>query len=131
LTDLVGREQTQADLLDLLEQPRTRLLTLTGPPGIGKTKLALQVASAIIDRFEDGVYLVELAPITDPDLVVPAIARTLGLMEIGGEAIDAALLSHLGDKRMLLLLDNLEQVLDAAPSIVTLLQRSQWLKVLV
>jgi predicted ATPase/Tfp pilus assembly protein PilF len=104
---------------------------MTGAPGIGKTRLAMQVASTLLDHFEDGIYLVELAPVTDPDLVIPAIARALNLMETGGDAIDTMLRNYLGDKRMLLLLDNFEHVLDAGSAVAALLQASPWLKVLV
>ena len=131
LTPLVGRAHEQSMLADLLAQPRPRLLTLTGAPGIGKTRLALEVVSTLVDHFDDGVFLVELAPVTDPELVIPAIAHALNVREIGSQTVDALLLKYLADKRMLLVLDNFEQVLDAATDVAVLLQASPWLKVLV
>ena len=89
-----------------------RLLTLTGPGGTGKTRLALQAAAELIDEFPDGVCFVALAPITDPALVAPAIAAALGVREAGGQPAARTLLrDHLRDKQMLLVLDNFEQVL--------------------
>jgi predicted ATPase len=106
-----------------------------GAPGIGKTRLSIEVAGRpdTAEQFEDGVFMVELAPITDRELVIPTIATTLGLKETGGQSqsLEAVLLQYLQDKRMLLVLDNFEQVLDAAPGVVGLLARSPWLKVLV
>jgi len=131
LTTLLGREHDLAALCELLAQRTTRLLTLTGPPGIGKTSLALQVASTMVERFDDGVYMIDLAPVSEPEMVIPTIARTLGLRETGTAPLDEGLFRHLGDKRMLLLLDNFEQVLDAAPSVLTLLHRSPWIKALI
>src|SRR5205814_4274667 len=107
------------------------LLTLTGAPGIGKTRLALQVASDVLDHFEDGVFLVELAPVSDPGEVMLAVARSLGLKESGDQPVEEALLDYTRERRMLLLLDNLEHLLDATPSIIRVLEGSTWLKVLV
>jgi predicted ATPase/transcriptional regulator with XRE-family HTH domain len=131
LAPLIGREREGALAHDLLCQPRTRLLTLTGPPGIGKTRLALHVAAELADPFADGVFFVDLAPVSDPALVVPTVVRTLGLPPAGDRPIERVLLDYVGGRRMLLLLDNFEQVLDAAPAVVQLLQASPWLKVLV
>ena len=131
LTPLIGRVSSEREILEILLQPKLRLLTLTGAPGIGKTRLALQVASDLVEHFEDGAYLVDLAPVSDPDLVIPAIVHALGLRETAGQSIEDLLLSHVRGKRLLLLLDNFEQVLDAAPAVVGLMQASPWMKVLV
>ena len=131
LTPLIGREYIEQEIREMLLQPKLRLLTLSGAPGIGKTRLALQVASDLVEHFEDGAYLVDLAPVSDPDLVIPAIVHALGLRETAGQSIEDLLLSHIRGKRLLLLLDNFEQVLDAAPVVVGLMQASPWLKVLV
>ncbi len=124
LTPTIGREREVTALRDLLINPKTRLVTLTGPPGTGKTRLAVQAALGLVDHFTDGIYFVDLAPISDPDLVVPTVVRTLGLAEAG------ALLDYLSERRLLLLRDNFEQVLDAAPGIARLLEACPWLKVL-
>ncbi|MEO8288465.1 MAG: tetratricopeptide repeat protein [Chloroflexota bacterium] len=131
LSPLVGREREAATARDALLQPKTRLLTLTGTAGIGKTRLGLQIALSLVDHFEDGIFFVDLAPITDPDLVMLTIARVLGLKESGRHTIDSVLLDHVRERRMLLMLDNFEQVLDAAIGIVQLLEASPWLKVLI
>jgi predicted ATPase/DNA-binding XRE family transcriptional regulator len=135
LTSLIGRELDQERALSYLLNPNVRLLTLTGAPGIGKTRLGLQVTSQVISRaeepFPDGVFLVELATLLDPDLVLPGIAQALGLRETGGEPVANLLADYLWDRKTLLFLDNFEQVLDAAPAVVKLLERSPNLKVLV
>jgi predicted ATPase/DNA-binding CsgD family transcriptional regulator len=129
LTNFIGRERVLADVEQLLD--RARLLTLTGPGGTGKTRLSLQVAAASIDRFEDGAFFVGLAPISDPDLVIPTVAQTFGVHELGGRPPLESLKDYLRDKRLLLVLDNFEQVLDAAPRVVDLLAACPALKVLV
>src|SRR5829696_1561261 len=130
-TPLVGREREVEALLSMVRHAGVRLLTLVGPPGIGKTRLAIQVATDLIDDFPDGVCFVPLAPINDPDLVVPAITQAL---EFRGEA-DGPLLErlkgYLQDKQMLLLLDNFEQVVTAAPLLADLLAGCPGLRVLV
>ncbi len=131
LAPLIGREREGATAHDLLRHPKTRLLTLTGPPGIGKTRLGLYVAAGLMDHFADGVFFVDLAPVSDPAFVVPTVARTLGLKEADGRPVEQVLLAYAAGRRMLLLLDNFEQILDAAPAVVQLLEASPWLKVLV
>ncbi len=131
LTPLIGRENELEAARDILLHPKTRLLTFTGTAGIGKTRLALQVASSLLDRFEDGTYFVDLAPVMDPEAVLPTVAHMLGLAEEGGRSVETTLLGYIRERRMLLVLDNFEQVLDAASSLVTLMQASPWIKVLV
>ena len=131
LAPLIGREREGAAAHDQLRHPKTRLLTLTGTAGIGKTRLGLHVAAALVDHFADGVFFVDLAPVSDPALVLPTVAQTLGLTEAGDRSIERVLLDYVGGRRLLLLLDNFEQVLDAAPAVVRLLEASPWLKVLV
>jgi predicted ATPase/transcriptional regulator with XRE-family HTH domain len=120
-TGLVGREGELAQLSALLRQPNTRLVTLTGPGGIGKTRLALQAAAGLLDRFGDGVYLVPLAPLRDPALVGAAIAQTLGLRDTGDRPPLTSLKAYLRSKQLLLLLDNFEHVVEAAPLLADLL----------
>lgn len=131
LTSLIGREQEEVAARNYLLQPKVRLLTITGAPGIGKTSLALQVASGLVECFDDGVFFVELAAVVDPEMVLPTVARTLGLKDVQDCSPASVLLDYLRERKMLLVLDNFEQVLDAAASIVKVLEASPWLKVLV
>jgi predicted ATPase/transcriptional regulator with XRE-family HTH domain len=113
-TPLLGRAREVADLCALLHGERARLVTLTGPGGVGKTRLALQVADEVGDDFADGVWFVSLSRLTDPALVIPTIAHTLGLREAGGTPFADLLPAHLHARHLLLLLDNCEPVAAAA-----------------
>jgi predicted ATPase/DNA-binding CsgD family transcriptional regulator len=128
---LIGRDHELAAVQHLLLQEKVGLLTLTGPGGIGKTRLALQVAANLLDHFVDGVYFVSLAPIRDVDLVIPAIAQTLGVREAGTRSLLESLQAYLRDRQLLLVLDNFEQVVAAAPLVADLLATCQRLKTLV
>jgi predicted ATPase/DNA-binding CsgD family transcriptional regulator len=130
-TPLIGREREVAEVTDLLCRDDVPLVTLTGAGGIGKTRLALQVASGLNDAFSDGVAFVSLATIRDPDLVPVAIARMLGVREIADRPLIELVRGFLHRKEVLLLLDNFEQVLGAAPTIADLITACPGLKVLV
>jgi predicted ATPase/class 3 adenylate cyclase len=129
-TPLIGREREVEAVCGLLRSPETRLLTLLGTGGTGKTRVGLQVAAELVDDFEDGVFFVPIAAITDPTLVAPTIARALGLSEGGARPAEELLEGYLRDRRTLLLLDNLEQVLEAAPIVDRLLSTAAGLKIL-
>ncbi len=131
LTPLIGREQQEQAISSLLLKPEVRLLTLTGTAGIGKTRLAQKVAADLIDVFTHGVCLVQLAPISDFNLVIPTIAQTLGLRDVEERSLFESLKAFLRDKDLLLLLDNFEQVLEAAPALVELLLACPSIKLLV
>ena len=121
LTSLIGREGEMEVLQSLLRQPSVRLLTLTGPGGIGKTRLAVSLAMALSPDFPDGVFFVDLTPLTDPEQVPLAIAQAVGARESSAHDVLTNVAATLRDRRALLLLDNFEHVLEAASRISTLL----------
>jgi AAA domain len=131
LTPLVGREDEIQQIGGLLEHEGARLVTLTGPGGTGKTRLALAVASDLLGAFPDGVWFVDLAPLTDPTLVLSTIATTLGVRESGMQPLQDAVSAFLADKRLLLLLDNFEHLLEAAPMVSKLLQAAMGITALI
>ena len=130
-TRLVGRVQELEAAGRLLADEDVRLVTLTGPGGTGKTRLALQLGAEALDRYPDGVYFVELSPIDDPELVPATIAQALALKESPGHAFADSLQDYLRDRNLLLVLDNLEQLLAAAPLFGRLLGGSPGLNLLV
>jgi predicted ATPase/DNA-binding SARP family transcriptional activator len=130
-TPFIGREQEVTTACDIFMREGVRLLNLTGPGGTGKTRLGLQVATELLDHFQQGVFFVSLADITSPDLVVSKIAQPLDLREAGSRPLLEILKDYLRDKQMLLLLDNFEHVIIAAPVVADLLATAPGLKVLV
>jgi predicted ATPase/DNA-binding winged helix-turn-helix (wHTH) protein len=133
-TGFVGREKEVAATKELLLRQDVRLLTVTGPGGIGKTRLAVEVASGLIERFPGGIHFVPLSPLSDPGLIASVIVQTLGIREAGGQSPLEILKKNLQDSfraPMLFLLDNFEHLVQAAPTVAELLAMSPNLKILV
>ena len=130
-TSFIGRDQDLTALTDLLKRAEVRLVTLTGPGGIGKTRLALHVSAALLDDYVDGVFFVNLTPVTDPNRVASAMADALSLKETADQSIVETLKRDLRAKRLLLVLDNFEHLLDAVSVVAELLVVASQLKILV
>ena len=128
---LVGRKLEMAAILTLLARSEVRLVTLLGPGGSGKTRLALEVAAALVERYRDGVWFVSLAPLADPDLVAAEIGRTVGLEETDARPLLATLADSLASRELLLVLDNFEHLVAAAQVVSQLLSAVPGLDVLV
>ena len=130
-TTLIGRERELREIVGLLRREEVRLLSLTGTGGTGKTRLALEAGAELLKDFRSGVFFVSLAPIRDSGLVLPTIAQALSLREVPGEELPDTLAAYLEQKQMLLVLDNFEQVIDAAIDVAVLLRRCPKLKLVV
>lgn len=129
LTPFIGRVDERVTVRARLESPDVRLVSLTGPGGVGKTRLAIAVASDLANVFPDGVVFVPLVAVTDPDHVPVAVAHALAIRETG-QAVEQDLVQHIGGRRLLLVLDNLEQVVAAAPFVARLLESCPRLTIL-
>jgi predicted ATPase/class 3 adenylate cyclase len=130
-TPLIGRDQEVANVTRLYRDANARLVSLTGPGGTGKTRLALGIASELIDAFPDGVFFVDLAAVRDPALVLPTIASVLNVREVSPGTVGETLTAYLLPKRMLLVLDNFEQIITAASDVAALLAACPRLAILV
>jgi predicted ATPase/DNA-binding SARP family transcriptional activator len=130
-TPIIGRAAEIERVIALLDDPARRLLTLTGPGGIGKTRLAMAVAAELVREFQDGAYFVPLAPVREPQLMLGTIARMLTVPDSPREPLLDRLKAALHDTRMLLVFDNFEQLIPAAPLLAELLQASPHLRLLV
>src|SRR5688572_5726526 len=129
-TPFLGRETEVDEITALVLRPEVRLVTLTGPGGVGKTRLGMRVAAEVLESFPDGAFLIDLARLTDPELVASATATALGLREQPGQSLRQTLAEYLRELRILLLFDNFEHVLPAAPLVAELLTSAPGLKVL-
>ncbi|MCO5177572.1 MAG: tetratricopeptide repeat protein [Thermomicrobiales bacterium] len=130
LTSFVGRDDEVIDLAIFLSQPSVRLVTLTGPGGSGKTRLALRAAAELLDAFPDGVFFVSLADSTDPTQLMPQVAMALGLADSTDATPEERITAWLTRRKMLLILDNLEQIIDCGPALVRLLQAAPGVTIL-
>ncbi len=131
LTPLIGAEKNIATVIDMLKRPGLRLLTLTGPGGVGKTRLAIELGALVLKEFRDGVFFISLETLNDPALLMTQIARSLNIEAAAGQPLPDALKTYLRERQILLILDNFEQLLNGRPLVVDLLQAAPALKVLV
>jgi predicted ATPase/class 3 adenylate cyclase len=131
LPELIGRDQDIAAVTELVSSPEISVVTLVGPGGTGKTRLSLAVAAEMLASFPDGVFFVDLSALGDPSLVIASIAQVLSLRETPGRSLEDSLSDHLSSKEMMLVLDNFEQVMEAASPLSSLLQGAEALKVVV
>jgi predicted ATPase/class 3 adenylate cyclase len=130
-TPFIGREQEIRDIAALLQQPKVRLVTLSGPGGTGKTRLSLEIGNTLLYSFPDGVFFCDLSPVAKPDLVPAVIAGVLEIEAKAGKMLVEALSDSLRDKSLLLILDNFEHLLEAAPAVARLLDECRELHILV
>jgi non-specific serine/threonine protein kinase len=130
-TEFVGREAEVAAVQALLQRPTERLVTLTGPGGTGKTRLALHTAAQLLPAYSNGIWLIDLSAVTDPALVLSTVAGVLGLQEVAGESLLETVQKSLADKQVLFVLDNFEQVAQAAPQIASLIKATSQVQLLV
>ncbi len=129
-TPFFGRELAVGTIKQRLLHEKVRLLSLVGPPGTGKTRLAIEAATQLVNDYDDGVFILSLAPITDSELVLTALAHTFNIKEIAHQPLIERMKQELSNKRLLLLLDNMEQVMTAAPLVADLLATCPWLQIL-
>jgi predicted ATPase/DNA-binding SARP family transcriptional activator len=130
-TSLIGREREIREVTDLLQRPEVQLVTLTGTGGTGKTRVAIQVAAGLLDDFADGVVFIGLAPLQDQNLVLTAAAQTLGVRATSDETLEVDLRRHLQNRELLLVLDNFEHVVKAAPLVADIAATAPDVKLLV
>ena len=130
-TPLIGREKEIRHISDMLATGENRTVTLTGPGGMGKTRLALQISADLLEKFEDGAFFVDLAPLRNPDLLPSTIAQIFRLQETGNRTILEVLIDFLKDRYMLLMLDNFEQIMAASGHVVRILSSCAGIRILV
>lgn len=129
-TALIGREREVSEVAELVASGGVRLVTLTGPKGVGKTRVAVAAAERLATSFRDGIWFVDLGPVHEGSLVVPAIAQSLGVQNEAGRPLEQVLAQHLRDKELLLVLDRCEHVLEAAPVLSSLVRAAPRVKLL-